>query len=119
VEVGEPPPPPLSEQPFVNDSGAPGLFESGEYDATKPTLSRVAVRRAGKGARIRFSVSERARVVARFSRAGKVRKAATVSAAGDGVIRKSLDPGRYRVVLRAQDMAGKASVKLVRHLTIR
>jgi plastocyanin len=121
VIVGAPPPPPLSEQPFVNDSGAPGVFETGEYDDVEPRLSGLGVRRAGGGARIAFTVSERARVTARFLRGGKVRRTARVTAEGDGVItvRKGLKTGRYRIGLRAEDLAGNRSAKRTLRLTVR
>jgi len=122
VVVGEPPPPPLSEQPFVNDSGAPGLFESGEYDEVAPRLSDLRARRAGGGARVTFAVSERSRVTARFVRSGRMRRTARVTvAAGDGriTVRKGLKAGRYRIDLRAEDLAGNRSSKQRLRLTLR
>ena len=120
VIVGEPPPPPLSEQPFVNDSGAPGVFETGEYDDVAPRLADVRARRAGGGARVAFTVSERARVTARFVRGGKVRRSARVTADGDGVIkvRRGLAAGRYRIDLRAEDLSGNRSAKQKLRLTV-
>ena len=122
VLVGEPPPPPpppLGEQPFANDSGEPAVFETGAFDDTAPVLS-VAVQRAGRGARIWFSVSERSRVVARFVRGGRTRKRARVTTDGRGAItvRNGLEPGRYRVDVRAEDLAGNVSARRVRHLAV-
>jgi plastocyanin len=121
VIVGAPPPPPLSEQPFVNDSGAPGVFETGEYDDAAPRLSDLRARRAGGGARVAFTVSERSRVTARFVRGGKLRRSARVTAEGDGVltVRKGLAAGRYRIDLRAEDLAGNRSAKQTLRLTVR
>ena len=123
VLVGDappPPPPPLSEQPFVNDSAGPGTLETGEYDGTGPSLSSVKARRTGKGARVTFRVSEESRVTAGFVRGGKVRKAVRVKTDGRGTItvRKGLKAGRYRIEVRAEDLAGNRSAKQVRHLTV-
>jgi plastocyanin len=120
VIVGEPPPPPLSEQPFTNDSGDLSVFETGAFDAAGPTLADVSVRRSGSGARVRFTVSERSRVSARFVRDGRTVKTAQVTAAGTAelIVRKGLRAGRYRIVLRAEDLAGNRSAPLVRRLTV-
>jgi plastocyanin len=121
VIVGAPPPPPLSEQPLVNDSGALGVFETGEYDDSRPRLSDLGARRAGGGVRVAFTVSERSRVTARFVRGGKVRRTARVTAEGDGVItvRRGVRAGRYRIDLRAEDLAGNRSAKQTLRLTVR
>jgi plastocyanin len=124
VTVGDappPPPPPLSEQPFPNDSSLPGVLETGGLDVTKPTLGAVRVRRASHGARIRFRVSEYAIVTVRFKRGGKTVKSATFNASGSyhGTLRKGLRPGRYRVELRAEDVAGNRSGMRTAHVTVR
>jgi plastocyanin len=116
VTVGNPPPPPLpplSEQPFDNDGGALGALETGGRDRTAPKLRAMRVRRVGGGARLSFRVSERSRVTVRFTRGGRVFKTVRVNASGRyrGTIRdaKRLRAGRYRVELRAVDIAGNRS----------
>jgi plastocyanin len=124
VTVGDappPPPPPLSEQPFPNDSALPGVLETGGLDVTKPRLSAVRVRRASHGATIRFHVSELAVVTARFKRGGKTVKSTAFTASGSyhGTLRKGLRSGRYRVELRAEDVAGNRSGMRTAHVTVR
>jgi plastocyanin len=118
-----PPPPPLSEQPFVNDGGPLGVLETGGRDRSRPKLSAVRVRRVASGARVRFHVSERARVTVRFKRGGEVFKTVRVNASGSyrGTIRdaKRLGAGRYRVELRAVDIAGNRSALRRARVTLR
>ena len=114
VTVGDappPPPPPPGQQPFLNDSTPPTVFETGGLDRTPPKLSSVRVRRLSSGARIRFRVSERALVTVRFKRGGKTVKTAKFNASGSyrGTFRKGMRTGRYRVELRAEDVAGNRS----------
>jgi plastocyanin len=108
-----PPPPPLSEQPFANDGAPVTVLETGGLDTTRPKLSGVRVRRTSAGARLRFRVSERSRVTVRFRRDGKIVRTVKVNAAGSyrGTLRaaKRLRAGRYRVELRAEDLAGNRS----------
>jgi plastocyanin len=116
-----PPPPPPGQQPFTNDSAPPGVLETGGLDVTKPTLSAVRVRRASHGATIRFHVSELAVVTVRFKRGGKTVKSTTFNASGTyhGTLRKGLRSGRYRVELRAEDVAGNRSGMRTAHVTVR
>jgi len=109
VKVGNPPPPPpppLSEQPWANDQQAPSLLDVA--DETRPRITRVRATGIRGGARVRFSLSERARVSVRFKLAGvTVKTARRTFKAG----RRSLivrDPrmhGRYRVEVSARDLA--------------
>jgi plastocyanin len=123
-----PPPPapprviPLSEQPFTNDSPAlPATSETVTLDTTKPRLSSVSARRSGhRGARLRFRVSEESVVDVRLKRGGKTVK--RYAAAGTGTLAftaKSLKAGRYRVEVRAYDVAGNASSMKRVSLTVR
>lgn len=128
---GEPPPPPpsppLGEQPLPNDSPlvpdvAPTALERGGLDTTRPRLRSVRVQRMRRGAWIRFRVSERARVTVRFERGRKVVETRHVNAAGSErltVRGKALRAGRYRVALRAEDVAGNRSGVRTARLTVR
>jgi plastocyanin len=126
VIVGDappPPPPPPGQQPFPNDTAPPGVLETGGLDRTPPTLRSVRIRRLSGGATIRFRVSERARVTVRFKRGGKTVKTKTMNASGSYRTtvrdRKALRAGRYRVELRAEDVAGNRSGLRTARLTVR
>jgi plastocyanin len=117
-----PPPPPLSEQPFPNDSAiTTAELETGGLDRTKPTLKSVRVRRLEHGARVSFRVSELSRVTLRFKRGGNVVKTAKLDAYRSyrGTFRKGLRAGRYRVELRAKDVAGNQSGPRTARITLR
>jgi plastocyanin len=115
-----PPPPPLSEQPFPNDGTvAPAALETGGLDTTRPALRRVALDRSGRRVTLRFRVSERSEVTVRLARAGKRVRTKHVAAAGRGsVTLRGLRPGRYRIELRARDLAGNASAARVAHVRV-
>jgi plastocyanin len=123
VTVGSPPPPPpppLSEQHWVNDQQPPTVFEIA--DAVHPRLSRVRVKGVRDGARVRFRLSERARVVVRFRLAGvTVKRASEAFRAGAGrlTVRDRRMHGRYRVEVFARDAAGNRSRTMRSRLTIR
>jgi plastocyanin len=115
-----PPPPPLSEQPFPNDAQPPPALEV--MDEKRPRLERVRVRSVRDGARVRFRLSERARVSVRIKLAGlTVKSARRTFRAGVHrmTVRDRRMHGRYRVDVFARDLAGNRS--RVRHarLTIR
>jgi plastocyanin len=115
-----PPPPPPSEQQWLNDLPAPTVFE--RVDEVRPRLSRVRVAPVTDGARVRFRLSERARVIVRFKRAGIAVKTVRRSfGAGDRslVVRERRMQGRYRVEVVARDLSGNRS--RIRHarLTLR
>jgi plastocyanin len=115
-----PPPPPLSQQPFPNDQSAPTAFDVA--DEKRPRLTGVRAAAVRNGARVRFRLSERARVLVRFKLAGLTVKSArrTFRAGAHRLtVRDRRMHGRYRVDVFARDMAGNRS--RVRHarLTIR
>jgi len=117
-----PPPPPPGQQPFPNDSPEPNPLETGGLDTTKPALQSVRVRRDGRGARVSFRVSERARVTVRLKRGSKVVRSRSVTVAGNGrlsVRGKGLRAGRYRVEISARDIAGNASGTRTARVTLR
>jgi plastocyanin len=115
-----PPPPPPSEQPWQNDERAPTVLEL-ERDLP-PLLTRVRAAPVPHGARVRFRLSERARVVVRFKLAGlTVKTASRPFRAG----RRSMTVsdrrlnGRYRLDVFARDAAGNRSRIRREWLTIR
>jgi plastocyanin len=108
--VPPPPPPPLSQQPFPNDQPAPTVLEI--TDDTRPTLSRVRVARIGHGVRVRFRVSEPARVTVRAKRGRRTVKSTTVRltrAGSRAVTLRGLRAGRYRIDVLARDSADNRS----------
>jgi plastocyanin len=109
-----PPPPPLSEQYWPNDQQAPPQVDVA--DEQPPRLSRVRAAAVRNGARVRFRVSERARVSVRFKLAGLTVKTArrTFRAGAGGLtVRDRRMHGRYRIEVVARDAAGNRS--RVRH----
>lgn len=107
-----PPPPPLSEQEFANPTEAPTVFERGGRDHKRPKVRGVRAGRMGKGALVRFRVSERSRVTVRLKRGGRTRARKQVTASGRETVwvrGRHLRAGRYRVVVRARDLAGNRS----------
>jgi hypothetical protein len=126
VLVGDapaPPPPPPGQQAFPNDTPAPTTFENKvAFDTTRPTLRSVRVRGTAKGAKVSFRVSERAAVTVRLKRGRKVVKTRHVTVSGRGRVTiggKALQAGRYRVELRARDIAGNASSRKAARITLR
>ncbi len=98
------------------------MFETGEYDDVEPRLSDVGVRAgpaAAPGSRSP-SPSARASPLASFAAARSAAPPA-ITAEGDGVItvRKGLKAGRYRIGVRAEDLAGNRSAKQTLRLTVR
>ena len=96
-----PPPPPLSEQPWLNDQPAPTRFDVS--DERRPRVSRVRVARVRNGARVRFRLSERARVRVRFKKAGVTVKSA----------RRWFGAGAHRLTVRDRRMGGAYRVEVV------
>jgi len=115
-----PPPPPLSEQPWPNDQQPPPALDVADEKA--PRLTRVRVAPVRNGARVRFRVSERARVTVRFKLAGLAVKTVqrTVRAGTRSLtVRGRRMHGRYSVEVRARDLAGNRSRLRRARLTIR
>jgi plastocyanin len=108
-----PPPPPLSEQPFVNDVPAPAVLEV--RDVLAPKLDRVSVTRVRKGARVRFRLSEAAKVTVKLTR-GKSVKTRTVEVrkGTSSMTVNGLRAGAYRVQVSAKDLAGNTAGAPVR-----
>ena len=104
VGGGGPRPTP-AETPFPNPSGAPRV------DVRPPAFLRAAVRPHAGGARIRFRLSERARVAIHVTRGDRlVRRRAVRGRRGPNTLSvHGLPPGRYRVLLRARDYGGNPS----------
>ena len=120
-EPPPPPPPPPSEQPFPNDTSPLGGFESGGLDRRRPKLRSVRMKGVRRGARVRFRVSERARVSLRVKLRGIPVKTKHVRAAKRRrtVTIRGLRAGRYHVVVRAVDPAGNRSRAVTRRVRFR
>jgi len=115
-----PPPPPLSEQAWANDQPAPSTLEVADH--RRPQLSRVRAKAVRDGARVRFRLSERARVTVRFRLAGitvKSRRRTFRAGSRSMIVRDSRMRGRYRIEVFARDMAGNRSRMTRDRLTIR
>jgi plastocyanin len=123
IKVGNPPPPPpppLSEQPFLNDQRPPSALELADH--RRPRLSRVRARAVRNGARVRFRLSERARVTVRVRFAGITVKSRrrTFRAGRHGLtVRDRRMHGHYRIEVVARDPAGNRSRLARDRLTIR
>ncbi len=110
VTVGAPPPPPPSEQPFANDQPTLTVFE--RPDQIRPRLEAVRAAPVRNGARVRFRLSEPARVTVRIKLAGITIKSARRAVEGGRrsiVVRDRRLDGRYRVEVFARDLAGNRS----------
>ena len=115
-----PPPPPPSEQPWQNDQRAPIVLELSRD--LPPRLTRVRAAPAPNGARVRFRLSERARVVVRFRLAAltiKTASAAFRAGSRSLMVRDRRLSGRYRVDVFARDAAGNRSQVKRTRVTIR
>jgi plastocyanin len=123
IKVGNPPPPPpppLSEQPFPNDQQPPTQLDVS--DEKRPRLSRVRAAAVRDGARVRFRLSERARVTVRFKLAGlTVKSARRTFRAGRHrlTVRDRRLRGRYRIEVVARDIAGNSSRAWRASVTVR
>jgi plastocyanin len=115
------PTPPPSQQPFVNDTPAdPPAETSVAVDKAKPTLSSLSVRRATRGAKVRFKVSEDAVTAVAFARGKKVVKTYAVTGKGRlSFTAKGLKPGKYTIALVAVDVAGNESKPRILRVTVR
>lgn len=101
-----PPPPPLSEQPFPNEQSPPAV------DERRPGVSRLRATARRRGARVRFRLSETARVTVRVKRAGLTvaRRSVKRRRGMRRVYVGGLAVGhRYRVEVRATDLGGNRS----------
>ena len=110
VTVGTPPPPPPSQQSFANDQPSLTAFE--RPDPIKPRLTAVRAAPVRNGARVRFRLSEPARVTVRIKLAGITIKSARRTFKGGRrsiVVRDRRLDGRYRVEVFARDLAGNRS----------
>jgi plastocyanin len=115
-----PPPPPPSELHWPNDQATPTVFEL--VDEVRPRLTHVRVTRVRNGARVRFRLSERARVHVRFRLGGVVVKSVRERygrGRGRLTVRNRRMHGRYRLEVFARDLSGNRS--RIRHarLTVR
>jgi plastocyanin len=121
---GQPPPtpPPVDRgpEPLPNPTGAPAPLETGGRDVRRPRLTRLRVRGIRNGARVRFRLSERARVTVHLERSGRpveIRRRSFGRGAHALTVRDRWMRGRYRLEVRATDLAGNRSP--VRRATVR
>ena len=115
-----PPPPPPGQQPFPNDQSPPTVVEIS--DTQRPRLTRVRAARIARGVRVRFHVSEPARVRVRVRRDGRTVRARTVRLrrAGTRSLRlRGLRAGTYRVDVLARDLALNRSKLKRARVTVR
>jgi plastocyanin len=101
-----PPPPPPGQQPYPNDQSPPSVVEI--TDTSRPRLTHVRASRIARGVRVRFHVSEPARVRVRVRRDGRTVRARTVRLrqAGTRALRlRGLSAGSYRIDVLARDLA--------------
>jgi plastocyanin len=124
VNAGPPPAPaplPLSQQAFANDTPAnPPAETAVSVDKAKPALSSLSAKRAPRGAKVRFKVSEDAVTGVVFSRGKKIVKKYAV--AGKGTLAftaKGLRAGKYTVTVVAVDVAGNKSKARTVRVTVR
>jgi plastocyanin len=116
-----PTPVPLSQQYFPNDTPAdPPVETAVARDTTKPTLSALSAKRAKRGAKVRFKVSEEAVTGVVFARGKKVVKTYAVTGKGTrSFTARGLKAGKYTVVLVAVDVAGNESRARTVRVTVR
>ena len=114
-----PTPVPDSQKPYTNDDTTPVTLEKVEVDDDAPRLTAVSARRVGRSARVRFRVSEESSVVVRFKRNGRTVR--MVQWTGDGTrgLTVRMRSGRYRVEVRATDIAGNRSPIRSTRVTVR
>jgi plastocyanin len=102
------PPPPLSEQPYGNDTPPLSVFEV--RDTVVPKLDRVKVSRVARGVRVKFRLSEAGKVTVKATRGRSVTTRTVEVAKGTRSITvKGLKAGTYRVQVSAKDLAGNAA----------
>lgn len=123
VQVPEPaasPTPTQGPATFATPTPAPSATPTPAVDTIAPAVSAPSLTprrpRRGRSARLRYTLSEAARVAVTVRRVRPRRKVLSLTApGGTGVNRRTLPtkrlrPGRYRVVLVATDAAGNRSV---------
>lgn len=100
-----PPPPPLSQQPFPNDQSAPAL------DIRRPVVSRVRATARRRAARVRFRLSEAARVTFKVKRGPLTvaRRAVSRRRGTHRVTIRGLRAARYRIEVGRPDLGGNRS----------
>jgi plastocyanin len=114
-----PPPPPLSEQPFGNDATAPVTPETVTLDRARPKLTSLRARSVSAGARVRYKVSEESVVTVRLKRRGRTVKSGRYAGTGLQGVTFRVRAGRYRVEVRAVDLAGNRTAWRKLSLTVR
>jgi plastocyanin len=101
-----PPPGDSGPPPAANDSPPLAVFEQG--DSTAPKLSHLKVTPMHRAVKVRVKVSEAGKLTVRVKRGAKLVKRARMKVKRPGMrslTLKRLKPGRYRVQVRATDLA--------------
>jgi plastocyanin len=121
VPTPTPTPIPLSQQYFANDTPGDAPVETAvALDTTKPTLSALSAKRAVRGAKVRFKVSEDTVTGVVFSRGKKIVKTYAVTGTGTlSFTARGLKAGKYAVTLVAVDVAGNESKARTLRVTVR
>ncbi len=88
-------------------------------DLARPRLTAVRAARVAKGARVRFKVSEESVVTVRLKRGGRTVKTGRSAGIGLRGVTFRVRAGRYRVEVRAVDLAGNRTAWRKLSVTVR
>ncbi|HET6546997.1 MAG TPA: plastocyanin/azurin family copper-binding protein [Solirubrobacter sp.] len=116
-------PVPTVRPPAGDDMTTPAPGRSASADTTPPSLTKIRVRAIRRGARIRFTLSESARLTIRFKHRKHVRRTArlfvregrrSVKVRGSRIKR-----GRYTITLQARDARGNRAKTRRAHVRVK
>jgi hypothetical protein len=116
-------PVPSVQPPADDHTTTPAPGRSASVDTTAPTITKLKLRAIRRGARIRFTLSESAKLTIRFKHGKKVRRTArlfvregrrSVTVRGSRIKR-----GRYTVEIRARDARGNQAKTRRAHVRVK